>query len=42
MAYWRGEPPSEQYERHPQRRHRDAVDFVECVIDAANLLPPHP
>jgi predicted nucleotidyltransferase len=38
VAYWRGEPPSPPYRRHPQRRYRDAVDFVAGVIDAANRL----
>jgi predicted nucleotidyltransferase len=42
MAYWRGEPPSKAYGRHPHRRHRDAVEFVACVIDAANSLTPTP
>jgi hypothetical protein len=40
IAYWRGEPPSEPYRRHPHRRDRDAVEFVGCVIDAANRLTP--
>ena len=26
------------YRRHPHRRHRDAVEFVAYVIDAANRL----
>ena len=38
VAYWRGEPPREPYRRHPHRRHRDAVEFVAYVIDAANRL----
>jgi hypothetical protein len=38
LAYWRGNPPSEQYRRHPARRRRDAAEFVVCVIDAANQL----
>jgi Domain of unknown function (DUF4111) len=39
-AYWRGEPPPEPYRGHPHRRYRDAVEFVEGVIDAANRLTP--
>ncbi len=42
IAYWRGEPPPEPYRRHPHRRLRDAVEFVACVIDAANRLTPIP
>ena len=41
IAYWRGEPPSEPYRRHPHRRHREAVEFVACVIDAANSTHAH-
>jgi hypothetical protein len=40
VGYWRGESPSELYRRHPHRRHRDAAEFVACVIDAANRLAP--
>jgi Aminoglycoside adenylyltransferase, C-terminal domain len=40
IAYWRSEPPSEQYRRDPGRRRRDAAEFVGCVIDAANRLTP--
>ncbi len=40
IAYWRGEPPSEQYLRDPTRRRCDAAQFVGCVIDAANRLTP--
>ena len=42
MAYWRSEPPPPPYRKHPHRRYRDAVDFVTCVIDAANRLTPTP
>jgi Domain of unknown function (DUF4111) len=42
MAYWRSEPPPPAYRKHPHRRYRDAVDFVTCVIDAANRLTPTP
>jgi hypothetical protein len=38
IAYWRGEPPSQPYGRHPHRRYHDAVEFVACVVDAANGL----
>ena len=40
IAYWRGEPPSEPYRRHPHRRYHDAVEFVACVIDEANTITP--
>jgi predicted nucleotidyltransferase len=40
IAYWRGEPLSEPYRRHPHRRYHDAVEFVACVIDAANRITP--
>jgi hypothetical protein len=43
IAYWHGGPPSAPYRRHPRRRYHDAVEFVRCVIDAANrltLTPP--
>ena len=40
IAFWRDEPPSAPYRRHPHRRHHDAVEFVACVIDAANRLTP--
>jgi hypothetical protein len=36
VAYWRGEPTSEPYRRHPHRRCHDAAEFVVHVIDAAN------
>jgi pyrroloquinoline quinone (PQQ) biosynthesis protein C len=36
IAYWHGDPPSQPYRTHPHRRHQDAVEFVACVIDAAN------
>lgn len=42
IAFWRGEAPSEPYRGHPHRRYRDAVEFVACVIDAANRLTPTP
>ena len=42
IAYWRSEPPPPPYRRHPHRRYHDAVDFVACVIDAANRLTPTP
>ena len=42
IAFWRGEPPSAPYRRHPHRRHHDAVEFVASVIDAANRLTPTP
>jgi hypothetical protein len=38
LAYWRGDPPSDPYRRHPTRGHRDAAEFVDSVIDAANRL----
>lgn len=40
IAYWRSEPPSEQYRRYQRRRLRDTAKFVGCVIDAANRLAP--
>jgi hypothetical protein len=40
IGFWRGEPASGPYRSHPHRRHHDAVEFVACVIDAANRLTP--
>ena len=42
IAYWHGEPPSGAFRRHPHRRYHDAVEFVNCVIDAANRLTAGP
>jgi Domain of unknown function (DUF4111) len=36
MAYWRGDPPSARYGRHPTRQQREAADFVAYVIEATN------
>jgi hypothetical protein len=38
LAFWRQAPAPTAYRRQPARRNRDAGQFVDAVIDAANRL----